>query len=85
MAEPGCRMELLRYTDPKFSSYSSEKYLPLSMDRPSPILHIPRQVELDDPIEGRAACHVAEAEWRVAGKLDPLMITRTNGNNDCSI
>ncbi len=64
------RMELLRYTDPKFSSYSAEEYKPLSMDRPSPILHIPKSVELDDPIEGRAACHVVEAEWRVAGWLE---------------
>ena len=31
---------------------------------------MPSQVELDDPIEGRAACHVAEAEWRVAGWLE---------------
>lgn len=25
---------------------------------------------MDDPIEGRAACHVVEAEWRVAGWLE---------------
>ena len=56
--------------DPAFNSYASETYLPLSMDRPSPILHIPQHVQLDDPIEGRAACHVAEAEWRVAGWME---------------
>ena len=27
-------------------------------------------MEQDDPIEGRAACHTAEAEWRVAGWLE---------------
>ena len=27
-------------------------------------------MQLDDPIEGRAACHTAEAEWRVAGWLE---------------
>ena len=57
-------------TDPAFQGYGSETYAPLSMDRPSPILHIPQHVQLDDPIEGRAACHVAEAEWRVAGWME---------------
>ena len=42
------------------------RYQPLSFDRPSLIDHIPQHVRLDDPIEGRAACHTAEAEWRVA-------------------
>ena len=32
--------------------------------------HIPQGVTLDDPIEGRGACHTAEAEWRVVGWLE---------------
>eukprot|EP01051_Picozoa_sp_SAG22_P037498 SAG22_NODE_18746_length_282_cov_0.808743_1_plen_73_part_01 len=46
------------------------QYAPLSFDRPEPISHIPKAVNLDSPIDGRAACHVAEAEWRVAGWLE---------------
>lgn len=58
------RLELNRYTDPDNINYSADDYPPLSFDRPEPINHIPLAVQATDPIEGRAACHVAEAEWR---------------------
>ncbi|HJP34045.1 MAG TPA: DUF6605 domain-containing protein [Candidatus Latescibacteria bacterium] len=58
------RLELNRYTNPDHINYETEDYAPLSFDRPEPINHIPLQVQATDPIEGRAACHVAEAEWR---------------------
>ena len=64
------RMELGRYTDPDNIVYDREEYAPLSFDRPEPINHIPLAVALDDPIEGRAACHVAETEWRILGWLE---------------
>ncbi|MDA0335223.1 MAG: carboxypeptidase regulatory-like domain-containing protein [bacterium] len=58
------RLELNRYTNPEHINYNVEDYAPLSFDRPEPINHIPLHVQATDPIEGRAACHVAEAEWR---------------------
>jgi hypothetical protein len=64
------RLELKRYTDPDNINYDTEDYAPLSFDRPEPINHIPRHVEVTDPIEGRAACHVAPAEWRLLGWLE---------------
>ena len=64
------RLELKRYTDPEHFNYDTEDYNPLSFDRPEPICHIPEHVQLTDPIEGRAACHVAEAEWRFLGWLE---------------
>ena len=45
-------------------------YAPLSFDRPEPINHIDAQTEINDPIEGRAACHIAPAEWRLLGWLE---------------
>jgi N,N-dimethylformamidase len=59
------RLELRRYTDPEHINYDSLDYDPLSFDRPEPINHIPAGCEPADPIEGRAACHLAPAEWRL--------------------
>jgi hypothetical protein len=42
----------------------------LSFDRPEPINHIDERTEITDPIEGRAACHIAPAEWRLLGWLE---------------
>ena len=64
------RLELKRYTDPEHVNYDAEDYAPLSFDRPEPINHIPADVEVTDPIAGRAACHVAPAEWRFLGWLE---------------
>jgi N,N-dimethylformamidase len=64
------RLELKRYTDPDNVTYDTENCAPLSFDRPELINHIDAQTEITDPIEGRAACHVAPAEWRLLGWLE---------------
>jgi hypothetical protein len=64
------RLELKRYTDPDGVTYDTDNYAPLSFDRPEPINHIGFHTEITDPIEGRAACHVAPAEWRLLGWLE---------------
>ncbi len=64
------RQELKRYTDPNHVIYDSDDYAPLSFDRPEPINHIDPQERVTDPIEGRAACHLAPAEWRLLGWLE---------------
>jgi N,N-dimethylformamidase len=64
------RLELKRYTDPEHINHNGKDYDPLSFDRPEPINHIPEQVHVTDPIEGRAACHIAPAEWRFLGWME---------------
>jgi hypothetical protein len=64
------RLDLRRYTDPDNVTYGSDEYAPLSFDRPEPINHIDADTKITDPIEGRAACHVAPAEWRLLGWLE---------------
>ena len=64
------RMDLLRYTDPEAARFTSDTYNPLSFDRPEPINFVPEGDRITDPIEGRAACHVAPAEWRLLGWLE---------------
>ncbi len=64
------RLELSRYNDPEFGTWNAEEYAPLSFDRPEPINHVPEATQLADPIEGRAACHVAPAEWRLLGWME---------------
>ena len=64
------RLELKRYTDPDDVTYDTDDYTPLSFDRPEPINHIDLTTKITDPIEGRAACHVAPAEWRLLGWLE---------------
>lgn len=64
------RQELRRYTDPDNVTYGVEDYAPLSFDRPEPINHIDESELITDPIEGRAACHLAPAEWRLLGWLE---------------
>ncbi|HJT76927.1 MAG TPA: N,N-dimethylformamidase beta subunit family domain-containing protein, partial [Gemmataceae bacterium] len=65
------KADLPRY---KLSDYgewkSAPDFAPLSFDRPEPINHVPAEVECTDPIEGRSACHVAPAEWRLLGWLE---------------
>ncbi|MBI1899933.1 MAG: carboxypeptidase regulatory-like domain-containing protein [Planctomycetia bacterium] len=63
------RQELTRYIDPRHINYQTEDYAPLSLERPEPINHIPLGEKATDPIEGRAACHVAPAEWRLLAWL----------------
>lgn len=64
------RLDLLRYTSEAFEQYSVEDYMPLSLDRPEPLNHIPQQTQIDDPLEGRAGCHLCPAEWRLFGWLE---------------
>jgi hypothetical protein len=64
------RLELKRYTDPDHTEYHTDTYVPLSFDRPEPINHIDEDEKVTDPIEGRAACHIAPAEWRLLGWLE---------------
>jgi len=64
------RLELKRYTDPDGIAYNTDEYAPLSFDRPEPINHIDLGTQITDPIEGRAACHIAPAEWRLLGWLE---------------
>jgi len=64
------RLELKRYTDPAHVNYDTIDYAPLSFDRPEPINHVPENVQPTDPIAGRAACHVAPAEWRLLAWLE---------------
>jgi hypothetical protein len=64
------RLELKRYTDPDSVTYDRDLYPALSFDRPEPINHIDLRAQVTDPIEGRAACHVAPAEWRLLGWLE---------------
>jgi len=64
------RLELHRYTDPEHVAYAAESYAPLSFDRPEPINHVAESEQIYDPIEGRAACHLAAAEWRLLGWLE---------------
>ena len=64
------RLELKRYTDPEHLNYDAEEYLPLSFDRPEPINHVPEDVQVTDPIEGRSPNHIAPAEWRLLGWLE---------------
>jgi N,N-dimethylformamidase len=64
------RLELKRYTDPKHINYDCVDYAPLSFDRPEPINHVPEDVQATDPIAGRAACHLAPAEWRLLAWLE---------------
>ena len=64
------RLELSRYTDPEHINYGCTEYDPLSFDRPESINSIPEDEHILNPIEGRAACHIAPAEWRLFGWLE---------------
>lgn len=63
------RSELRRYADGNVT-YATDVYPPLSMDRPEPINAVPEHERAEDPIEGRAASHVAPAEWRLLAWLE---------------
>jgi N,N-dimethylformamidase len=64
------RYDLKRYRDPSFVTWNCPRYAPLSFDRPEPFNHIDFDEQLDDPIQGRQACHLAPAEWRLLGWLE---------------
>ncbi len=64
------RQELKRYTHTHHQTWGCPAYAPLSFERPEPINHIDLAERITDPIEGRAACHIAPAEWRLFGWLE---------------
>jgi N,N-dimethylformamidase len=64
------RQELHRYTDADYVNYDSDDYAPLSFERPEAINFVPEDEEVTNPIEGRTACHIAPAEWRLLGWLE---------------
>jgi N,N-dimethylformamidase len=66
------RLELSRYAGAPSGVWGArnDEYVPLSFDRPEPFNHVPKDVELTDPIRGRQACHLAETEWRMLGWIE---------------
>jgi hypothetical protein len=64
------RLELKRYLEPEHIVWCADEYAPLSFDRPEPLNHIPFDEQAADPIEGRSACHLAPAEWRLLAWLE---------------
>jgi hypothetical protein len=65
------KSDLPRYRLSDYGEWKSNaEFAPLSFDRPEPYNHVPEGVECADPIEGRQACHLAPAEWRLLGWLE---------------
>lgn len=64
------RSDLRRYIDAEHGTWGFSAYAPLSFDRPEPFNHIEFAERITDPIEGRQACHLAPAEWRLLGWLE---------------
>lgn len=64
------RQDLARYTSDSHMEFAYEEYAPLSFDRPEILNHIPENVIITDPLEGRSECHVLPAEWRLFGWLE---------------
>jgi N,N-dimethylformamidase len=64
------RVDLKRYNDAGFFTWGADDYPPLSFDRPEPFNHIDFAEKLTDSIQGRQACHLASAEWRLLGWLE---------------
>jgi hypothetical protein len=64
------RQELGRYIDAEHQTWGWPAYAPLSFERPEPLNDIRLEEKLTDPIEGRMACAVAPAEWRLLGWLE---------------
>ncbi len=66
------RLDLPRYRDGAFHEWAApdDAYPPLSFERPEPGNNIPEQTEATDPIEGRLACAMAPAEWRMLAWLE---------------
>ncbi len=65
------KSDLQRYRLADYGEWTSAtEFVPLSFDRPEPYNLIAEAVECTDPIEGRQACHLAPAEWRLLGWLE---------------
>jgi hypothetical protein len=64
------RMELSRYASAEHQTWGRPSYAPLSFERPEPLNNVRLGERITDPIEGRMACAVAPAEWRLLGWLE---------------
>src|SRR5262249_39053566 len=65
------KSDLPRYRSADYGEWrSSPEFAPLSFDRPEPYNHVPEGEQCDSPIEGRQACHLAPAEWRLLAWLE---------------
>ncbi|MDA1015027.1 MAG: carboxypeptidase regulatory-like domain-containing protein [Planctomycetota bacterium] len=64
------RLELARYTEAEHRTYDSDRYAPLSLDRPDYYNHVDEHEQITDPIAGRQGCHMAAAEWRLLGWME---------------
>lgn len=67
------RQDLMRYQGGgAYAEWQEEngKYAPLSFERPERLNHVPFETDVYHPIEGRDACHVAPAEWRLLAWLE---------------
>lgn len=64
------RMELSRYASAEHQTWGCPAYAPLSFERPEPLNDIRLGEKITDRIEGRMACSVAPAEWRLLGWLE---------------
>ena len=64
------RYDLKRYSNAEFLTWNCPRYAPLSFDRPEPFNDIDFDEKITDAIQGRQACHLAPAEWRLLGWLE---------------
>ncbi|MBL8818221.1 MAG: carboxypeptidase regulatory-like domain-containing protein [Planctomyces sp.] len=64
------RFELRRYIDAEHGTWGYPAYVPLTFERPEPFCHIDFDEVWTDPIEGRQACHLAPAEWRLLAWME---------------
>jgi N,N-dimethylformamidase len=65
------KADLPRYKLKDYGEWkSAADFAPLSFDRPEPYNHVPEDVDYAHAIEGRQACHLAPAEWRLLGWLE---------------
>jgi hypothetical protein len=65
------KADLPRYRLSDYGEWKSAPvFEPISFDRPEPVNFVPENVQCTDPIEGRQACHLAPAEWRLLGWLE---------------
>ncbi len=64
------RQDLERYARPDAEVWPVDDYAPLSFDRPEPANAVPLDEQITDPVQGRDACGLASAEWRLLGWLE---------------
>lgn len=72
-AEPivNAKSDLPRYRLQDYGEWKSNTSFDLlSFDRPEPANLVPEMDECSSPIEGRSACHLAPAEWRLLAWLE---------------